>query len=349
MKIQRPAFTLLEVVIALALSCVVVLGMLQAYRNLMGYFDKVKNILASNRQVCLLFNQMERDFNAAFIPPLYKEIKKDAVPGEEPQEAPKAPSEEDKKKEEAADRERLKNYFIAACNEDGKKRLEERYVYPFKRVSMITTNPLQIYGQRRVRIVRVAYELEADKPLLKQGIESYRLVRKETTDIENVGLKVSDGDAPTDHEKQHPIRTHLVAKDIKSLYVEYAYKKPAQKNEDTKKRDATEEEMVTCAWGEVKETQGVVPLRIDVFVEFWNSDYRQGLPFQASFLIFSYPTPPQMLEKKEKKVTAESPDEKAAHEGGSQGSGDEKSANTPDTSATKPNDSSTGQSMLPMS
>ena len=71
------AFTLLEVMIALSLSCIVVFGMLQAYRNLMSYLDKVRDILVANRQVCLLFNQMERDFNTAFIPPIYKKTAKE--------------------------------------------------------------------------------------------------------------------------------------------------------------------------------------------------------------------------------------------------------------------------------
>lgn len=319
MKTHRQAFTLLEVIIALGLSCFVVLGMMQAYSNLMQYFNRVQGILASNRQVCLLFNQIERDINTAFIPELYKEIPQEelekegaATEGAQQAQPAKQKTPEEKKKEEEADAERLKNYFIGRCDLDNKKRHEGRAVFPFVSLSMINTNAFQVYGQRRVRLVRVLYKLEQDKELYKKGIESFTLVRKETTDIEDVAMKEHDVLALPQY-RQHVITSHVVAKGIKKFYLEYAYIKPSDKQTmEASGKDAQPETLIVSAWGDKKETQGVVPMRVDLFIEFWDEEYRQSYPFNSSFVIFSYPTIHEKKEEEEAKVTAEKPTEESS-------------------------------------
>lgn len=320
MKARR-AFTLLEVTIALSLSCVVVFGMLQAYRNLMAYLDKVRDILAANRQVCLLFNQMERDFNTAFIPPLYKEYSKegfDAGKGESNKEDAtkekpadkKELTKEEQEKEKQKASEKLKNYFLASYDEQNVRRHEGRSVYPFKNVAMINTNPLQVYGHRRVRLARVVYELSLDKEKSKGGEPCYQLWRKETTDIDNVKMKVDEFAAPTEKEKANPIRSYLVADNIKNFYVEYVFKEKKEEKEGEKKEKGEEEEKKFFAWGDRKETMAIVPARVEVIIEFWNELQTQSHEYRASFVVFSYPTEREE-EKKEEQKDISGKDDKA--------------------------------------
>ncbi len=298
---KKRAFTLIELMIALSLSCVVVFGMLQAYRNLVSYLDKVRDILTANRQVCLLFNQIERDFNTAFIPPIYKNMSKEGSDAgkedaaKEPEADKKILSKEEQAKEKQKELEILKNYFMASYDEQDVRRHDARSVYPFKSVVMINTNPLQVYGQRRIRLARIMYELKLDKARSRDGVQSYQLWRKETTDIDNVKMKIDEFAAPNEKEKANPIRMHLVADNIKNFYVEYILK---VKGKEKEKR--------FFSWGDRKETMGVVPARADVFIEFWNSQLRQSHAFHASFVVFSYPT----IREEEKKDDAVKDDKK---------------------------------------
>lgn len=305
MSKKTSAFTLIEVVIALSLSCVVIFGMLQSYRSINIYLDRTRSILEANRKASLLFNLMEQDFSSAFIPLLHKEMpkvqeqsadseqqpKKDGEKSEEKKpEEKKELTKEDKEKERQKDLETLKTYFMATYNDQESHRHEGRQVYLFKNVTMINTNPLQVYGQRRVRLVRVLYELTFDKENTKGTDMCYQLWRKETTDIDNVKMKVDDLGGQTEKEKLNPIRSHLVADNIKTIYVEYLEKKPKEVEAGAKSEKEEEEDKWLHSWSETKETAAVVPAGVRVFIEFWNKDRTQTQAFNVSFPIFSYPS-----------------------------------------------------------
>ena len=70
---NKKAFSLLELLIALSLSSFIMMGLLQSYRSLVRYLDRSRELIGVNRRICLLFNQMERDFMTAFISPDLKE------------------------------------------------------------------------------------------------------------------------------------------------------------------------------------------------------------------------------------------------------------------------------------
>lgn len=69
----RSAFTLLELLISITLSCLVAWGLVQAYDGLIRYIENVRDMLGMNRNVCLLLSQMEKDLSSAYIPFLSKE------------------------------------------------------------------------------------------------------------------------------------------------------------------------------------------------------------------------------------------------------------------------------------
>ena len=61
MIVLRKGFSLVELLIALALSSVIMLGLVQANRNAARLLQEAQSLLVVNRQVALLYNQLERD------------------------------------------------------------------------------------------------------------------------------------------------------------------------------------------------------------------------------------------------------------------------------------------------
>jgi prepilin-type N-terminal cleavage/methylation domain-containing protein len=74
MKKQK-AFTLLEILISMALSSFIIFGFMQSYQNLMKYLERARGMIQTNRKLCLLFHQFERDITSAFIQLPHEEIK----------------------------------------------------------------------------------------------------------------------------------------------------------------------------------------------------------------------------------------------------------------------------------
>jgi type II secretory pathway component PulJ len=293
---------MIEVLIALALSSIIIFGMMQNYNNVMRYLNRVREILNDDRKTCLLFNQIERDFSTAFIPPLLEQIKpeKEAEKKEEKQEGESQKKPEDKEKQESQRREKLKIYFMAQCNDNElPKKLNGQRCYPFKSVSFINTNPLQVYGQKRIRVARVLYELVIDKAHSKGEILSYKLYRKEAEDLENFKAKEDELESTKDRKKV--VRTHLVADGIKDMFLQYVYR--AYKKKDDKKTSEKQEieELLLDVWGiDKKETYGVIPCSVNLVISFWDEKFTKSMTMQVMLPILSFSLIKDE-EKKEKK------------------------------------------------
>jgi hypothetical protein len=317
---KKNAFTLLELLVALSLSTFVIMGLLQSQRTLMTYIDRCRNLISTNRKVCLLFNQLERDFMTAFIPTLHEEIepeektkqkgggggeKKAASEKNKEKDKSKEPlSETEQKKKEEKENEKIRGFFLGetVASADPIK-IEGQKFIPFKSVTFINTNPLQIYGSKRVRFVRIKYELVKNKAMSKGEKTSYQLVRKETQEIENVKVDINEFDY--EKQKTNPIRTHIIADNVKNLFIEYVSMKEQKKdntsNKDNKKQEL--EEFRTFQWGDKDHTTGVVPRFVEVRIVFWNEILTAEHSFHAIFPILSYPseTKKKKKEKKDKK------------------------------------------------
>lgn len=332
---KQASFTLLETLIALSLSCVVIFGMLQTYHNLIDYLKHVQAMLNTNRKVCLLFNQMERDFNTAFIPPLYKEVtteeqKEEKAKEEKKEQQPKKElTKEEQEKEKEKEQEKLKDFFLAVANEQELSRFDGKNAYPFKSLTLINTNPLQVYGQRCIRIVRVLYELQLDKENTNKESPCYKLWRRETTDINNVKVKVDEFAGPTPASKANPIRTHLVADNIKELFIEYVYKKEPTLDTQEKKESKEPEEKIFFSWGDKKETWGIVPTRAEVTISFWNDEQTNSQTFKACFPVLSFPTQKQEDKKQQEQTEQQSEESGKAGKSKQEGKPADATSSTP--------------------
>ena len=205
------------------------------------------------------------------------------------------------------------NFFKSDIYEDESKKIEFKKYELFKFVNFINTNPFQVWGQKRARFVRVLYSLVKDKKNSKGDRTVYKLFRKETSDIKNETFK--EPEIINRKKPEHPIRTHLVAKNIKELFIEYTM----PKTEEQKKQDYREEEkeFKTFVWGKEKETKSknfeqknIVPQYVSIRVTFWDDDFKEENTFQCMFPIFSYK---EQIEKKDDKKKDGAPNKKESN------------------------------------
>lgn len=283
MKNQQ-AFTLLELLISITLSSFIMLGVMQLYQGVTRYLENIRVFMQTNRKACLLFNQMERDFSSAFIPFLAQEKKEEK--SEQASEQEQSEQTPDVKKREQREQERRKTFFISLVDEQADVgKIDNKRVEACKQISFITTNALQVYGEKRQRLVRVIYEVVKDKAKSTRDYVSYKIIRKETTDLMNVQGKSES------QERNKGVRAYTVLDDVKGFFIEYVMQQQKKKGEEKK-------EMHSYKWGDVKERQGIVPQKMLVWLDMWNETRTKSVRFNCMIPLFLFPT---VDEKKRKK------------------------------------------------
>jgi prepilin-type N-terminal cleavage/methylation domain-containing protein len=267
MKMLR-GFTLLEMILAMSLSSIIVVGLVQLYRSVMNSFVVAQDLMSVDRKVSLLFNQMERDFSSAYVP--FLEIEKK--------------SDKEKAAAEKKVKEQRKTFFVGMVKEqfEPTSKIQGKRAELLSYVSFICTNPLQIIDESRQRLVRVVYELAVDRAKSADGQMAYQLVRRETTDLGNVRAWVSDFESPV---QKHTIRTYVVADNIKGLFIEYSMPRES-KDEKTEEK----KELTLFRWGDREETKAVVPQKVSIWMDIWDDNKRRSFRFHAVVPVLSYPT-----------------------------------------------------------
>lgn len=319
---KGPAFTIIELLIALFLSSFIMLGMMQAYRNAITSLGAVRAKMAITRKGCLLFNELERDFSSMIVPFLNKEIVPDKDKDQKKQPSDKNDSElqasenkekGDKKPDELKDKltqdeqpDALKNAMHVQVYEDEYRRLEGKKFTLFKSINFITTHPLQVYGDKRLRLVRVMYELVRNKQKSTRDQVCYNLLRKETTDLMNFKMKQDDN---VDLKNKHAsIRTYLVTDNVKEMYLELITEKVKEEKSKDNKQEI--EEVRLFVWGEKDFTVGVVPKSIEMRIVIWDDQLKRTQEFQIFVPVFSYPTEHPKLHAQDLKVPPAQVDKK---------------------------------------
>jgi Type II secretory pathway, pseudopilin PulG len=308
---KKSAFTLLELLISIAISAFIITAMMQSIRNAQKTLSRSRAILQVNKTVCILFNQIERDFNTALSPQLSSketttqdsadgkktEPKKDEAA--ETKKEPEAAETKDKKKKEET------NFFIGETAEGESKLIDGKSYSLFKSVSFVNTNPFQVWGEKRVRLVRIGYELVPIKNKSSRDITLYDLFRKETSDLTNEKFK--ENKEPTPGKEQADIKKYLVASNIKEMYLEYQMKKPQDKTKQTHltpTAEQPEEELIkSFAWGNTEETQNKEPQQVALRITFGSSDVYGEKTYQCIIPIF----PVQITKEKKPKPEVDAP------------------------------------------
>ena len=274
-------FTLIEVLISLSISTLIILGIMQTYRSSVRYLEGTRMIMAHNRTTCLLLNQLEKDLSTAYIPKLAPLEKTD---DKNQQQA--ADSSDTKEKKADQEKEAARTSFIGQIDQRSDTlKINNKKLMPLKLVSFITTSPLEVYGHHKPRLVRIVYQLSPNKGL-NNGMQSFTLVRKETSDLKNT-FAVENEEAI----RKYPtaaITSHTVASALKFFSIEYTYKK--------KEKGSNGKEVKVPArsftWGEdnKEDTHSVVPLSAQVYLQIWNDQATSWHEAHLTIPIFSYPT-----------------------------------------------------------
>jgi hypothetical protein len=218
-----------------------------------------------------------------------------------PEKLDKEKKEKDKK--EKKQKEEKPFLLIAEVDQEGEtKRIDDEKYQPFKRVSFTNTNPLQIWGQKRVRLVRIGYELIKNKSKSTSDKDVYDLYRKETTELKNKKFKEEEIELfrkkPTKYEEDHTVRTHIIAADIKEMFVQYIAIKPkkAEKTEGIKIEVIKDESLLTeedkfiksFSWGDTEQTKNIFPIKVSVTITFWKTKQEKSRTFKCLIPILSY-------------------------------------------------------------
>ncbi|NDD53991.1 prepilin-type N-terminal cleavage/methylation domain-containing protein [bacterium] len=271
----RHGFTLLEMLLAIALSGFILMGLMRLYQTIMRQTDFTRRMTSTQRVVWLLAAQLRMDLSAAFVPEtLYQE------PGDEAKKKEQAALSKEKKEE--LERERYKNFFLLTTNEqDQGKKIDGKRRYPVTRLSFVTTNPLHVYGEKRPRIVRVVYELERDKKASTNERDVYNLRRKESSDL-------------MDYAGKNPDSSYLVAQGLAGFFVECSLfkadlpeKKPGAGKEE--QEISPDERVMAAGWGDKEKMQGFVPHHVTYWLSFLIGA-TETLSYTDTIVVASYPS-----------------------------------------------------------
>ena len=294
-----PAFSLIELLIALALSAVIMMGLAQANRNAARLLRQAQNLLVINRQAALFFNQLERDVTAA-IP--YQKAE------------PYAPEKKEKKGADAAaepapvkaENKQKEEKYIPSCvlevAEDGMYKVGTKKWQQLKKITFITTTPLDVYEQEQVAMVRVQYQLIVNKKLSTKQKKVYMLERLQTSELENV-------QCTEDPEKKNKkISRCIVADAVKQFSLEASFvPKPAQKKGGEVPRAAEDPEpMKVFVWGEKEEREKSkthLPEHFSAHIAFWDNELEQSYSFTSLLPVFVKSDVLKENKEKEKEAT----------------------------------------------
>jgi len=255
---MRAGYILLEIIIAISIASIFLLGMLNSLSQINIAFGLADRTSGIDMRAALFHHQFERDISGVFVPFVTKEKgieEKTEEPGKE------------KKTLEKKDVP-LQNSFHST----NKKGL-------FDFLTFITSNPLIIYNKVSSRIARVIYKLEEDRESEKmwgKGKKSYKLFRQESFNLDFVSI-----DSGT---KKRATKFELID-NIKNFVVEYSV--AAVKKTDGKDTKGIVEYKNFKAWGkpEVDQTKKQRPDFCTVKVDFWDEKKQRFFYFEFKFYL----------------------------------------------------------------
>ncbi|MCK4265055.1 prepilin-type N-terminal cleavage/methylation domain-containing protein [Candidatus Babeliales bacterium] len=251
--INKKGFTILELLVALVISGFILVGMTRILNYAMLLLDRGTDFSLVDRTAGILLNQLDKDISAAYIPYFYNYGR------------------DGKEEKEALKLEVIKNFFIGEIRENFEQKVQKKKRELLKNINFITTNPVQIYAQKKIHFARVKYELVLNKEKSKGDLNNYDLFRYETANLENYKFEDSDNTFRKNKAREK-IWKHEVANNIKGIFVEYGKKYLDDK-------DKKEKTNYTYEWRE----KDNLPDKVKIFLVFWNS--AQTMEFNFEILI----------------------------------------------------------------
>ncbi len=261
---NHQGFTLIELVIAIALSSIVALALYTGFWQTRRTVTNLLNIINDDMSLAVIYHQLERDLMGAFIPDQGMPQKKEPAQAELQQtETKEAAEKKEEPKAKAAEQKKLAEKKAAEQKEQ--RPLIKKVFYAtgtplLQQLTFISHNPLTVYTDPRqatgtVRLVRIMYTLEPDK----ETPGTYRLYRQESTELE--AQKFAD---------TKKIRRYELARNIQRISLSYIYE---EAEEPPKKQAAQAEKAVEKIPAQQKPPEKPKPKRF-LKANVWSTDER---------------------------------------------------------------------------
>ncbi len=300
---NKPGFTLVEVLLASAIAAIMTGLLFMVVRQLNSSVPVIDRRADVYEKAAILNAQLERDLSGVTAPhEFYARQKTAKDKPEQPASAEQKKTDDQKKSEEEK---KAKETQETTTEQTPKKPLEKIFYSTNKegmldQLSFVTTNPLQIYwgeksGSAKPRIARVMYSLQEEKNPRNNAKKSYRLVRQESPLLDWDQFKADQS-----------IKEYTLADNIKSLMVEYSAVvvpeekagKPTQaegtkvpaKKEIEKKKDWTGK---TQEQNEGSKKLPLAPGLAQFEIALWDQKQQRSIPFS-----FAVSIPAQLEEKR---------------------------------------------------
>ena len=270
MSLRAQGFTLIELVIAMTIASFLALGLYRAFYQITQTAVRIDTLLDYTTVMPLVYNQLEKDISAAFVPLRgYPEEKKN----------------EEKKPTDTVT-------TGTAVTAEKPKKIEKVFYSTNERESLqlmtfISTNPLLGYDEIAPRAVRVTYRLLPDK----EQDETFVLTRQESAKLEAPQLK----DAAS-------AQSYEIARDIKYIKTRFFVAKEQEqeqkqeKDQKQKQKEKKKEFVEFNDWGteeSSKKTKRLAPDFVMFDGAFWDVKKKREKPFAFMFEVFAHEGKPQ--------------------------------------------------------
>jgi len=248
---MKKGFIILELLIAFAISSVVMGGLFTIINQTNQAVEVMDRIASIDIRTLLLQSQLERDLSGAFIPQERQE--KSVRHADKSAAQDDRGGKKDKKNKKEYEDIALKNAFLSKNKGQNLELL-----------TFITTNPLPAYDTLKPRLVRVAYKIVPDSQQgLAESNPAFALLRQEHENLDLVAF-----------EKKKP-RAYKVIKNIKRFSVDYLVAVEKQQEKE-KKEEKTQEPKVEYKkfkqWTqeEIRQTKKQKPDVCKFSIELWD-------------------------------------------------------------------------------
>lgn len=272
MNAYKHGFALIEIIVSIAISSTLSLVLFAILLQVQKSQQIVINNIDTDLQIITFYERMQKDLTGMFWPQFMPQTNKESDKSKQANlESPSL---------EQSDDNLVKEPNVAKVIFSENSRFDDLEI--LKECSFITSNPLQVYGESKPRVVRVIYSLEP----MQDGLSgSFVLYRQESTSLDYLKSKMQ---APK----------YALISDIRSLNFTYFYQE--QNNSQDQEKSSLNSELIKRTELELdqnnisnqdqttgpKDLAGRVPSNIKIDLSLWSgSEQKDYTEFEFWFYI----------------------------------------------------------------
>lgn len=201
---MKPGFSLIEIIIATAISAILSLILYNAFSQTNRLVQRVRSLMEDTSDTLSSYAQLEKDFSAIFRP-IFEEIKKATPPPAQPPAAGQAQTPPPAPKKETP-KQKKPDIVPFKTTKEGDK---------LSAISFVTTNAFSILNEATPRPVRVTYKFKSQEGAQKK---LYTLVREEAP----YDQKAESSDGGKTSSPAKPAHAYALVRNIKTFSAKFS-------------------------------------------------------------------------------------------------------------------------------